>query len=57
MGNEDVIVFDEGGWVRSLRGIIIEETDEWVKIQRRDGNYEIARRLIIKIERRRGAAQ
>ena len=47
---EKKIVYNEDGTVRVLRGIIIEEDDYFIKIQRRDGIQRIGKKFIIRIE-------
>jgi len=47
---EKKIVYNEDGAVRVLRGIIIEEDDYFIKIQRRDGIQRIGKKFIIRIE-------
>lgn len=47
---EKKIVYNEDGTVRVLRGIIIEEDDFFIKIQRRDGVQRIGKKFIIRIE-------
>jgi len=53
--NEDRIVYDDGqqGY-RTIRGIIVREDEAFFYLQRRDGITQIARRAVIKIERRTG---
>lgn len=50
---EDLVEFkDAEGQPRSLRGRIILETQEIVRLQRRDGIWDIFRHSIVKIRRR-----
>ncbi len=47
---EDELVFtDPDGKVRILRGIIVAQTSDFVILQRRDGDHQIARKMISKI--------
>jgi hypothetical protein len=52
MENEDVVVFLEDGRTRSLRGVIIREDADFIHLKRRDGAYQLAKRFIVKVERR-----
>src|SRR2546425_12605523 len=54
--SEDEVLFIEAstGRERLLRGIITGETADFVLLQRRDGDHEIARKTITKIVRRSG---
>lgn len=49
MADEDKVVFDEDGVTRSLNGIIVEENDNFVVIERRDGLHKIAIKTVLKI--------
>lgn len=47
---EDAVVYQDGnGHERILRGHVIEETPEYVTVERRDGTWRIARRSILRI--------
>jgi hypothetical protein len=49
--NKDVkVLFLEGKQVRKLMGEIENEDDFFVYLKRRDGNFRIAKKYIIKIE-------
>ena len=53
--DEDAIIFeDPGQGTRRLRGTVIDDgKSEFVTVQRRDGDIQIARRCILRIELRR----
>lgn len=46
---EDTVVFEEEGQIRSLRGTIIKEDDNFITIERRDGTFKIAIKTVRKI--------
>ena len=48
--NEKKIVYKDGEDVRVLRGIIEREDDFFIYVKRRDGNKQIGKQFIIKIE-------
>lgn len=51
MLNEEVkIIFYEGNEVRSLRGTILNEDEFFINLQRKDGNFRIGKKFIIKVE-------
>lgn len=53
--DEDSVVFDDGQGVRRLRGRVVDDPkSDFVKIVRKDGEVQIARRCILKIEKRNG---
>lgn len=47
---EQKIVYTEDGEVRVLRGIIINEDEHFIHVQRRDGKQRIGKPYIIRIE-------
>ena len=48
--SEVKIFFEEGQEVRYLTGTILEETNEAIKLKRKDGIFKIFKTHIIKIE-------
>lgn len=53
-GEEDSIVYRDGGITRRVRGVIIDEDSNFITLQRFDGTIQIALSVIEKIERRSG---
>jgi len=48
---ESKVVYQADGRERVIRGVIVESTDWGIKLQRRDGTIEIARAIILRIEK------
>ena len=48
--DEVKIIFEEGDNTRALRGVITDEDDYFIWIQRSDGLFKIGKKYIIKIE-------
>jgi hypothetical protein len=53
--DEDAVVFDDGQGVRRLRGKIIDDPkSDFIKILRQDGEVQINRKCILKLEKHNG---
>ena len=52
--SEDKICYDDGQGPTVLRGHIVKEDDVFIYISRRDGEYRISKKIILKIERKGG---
>ena len=51
MQNEEVkIIFYEGNEIRALRGTISNEDEFFINLHRKDGDFRIGKKFIIKIE-------
>lgn len=48
--NESAITYVEGQRTRVLRGVIIEETEEWIRVERSDGIQKVFRQYITTIK-------
>lgn len=53
MRNESKIVYQDGEKISVLRGIIVGEDDFFLHLERNDGNYRIAKKVILRIENKR----
>jgi hypothetical protein len=51
--DQDEVVFEEDGRLRVLRGTIVSEDENFINLQRRDGDWSIRKSLVHKVQRAR----